>query len=89
MYRLIGRRQSVFNTEKNCGYWKVEIDGQNLDENTFTSDYGVKRFICMPFGLKNMPDTFQGVRNVILWTARCQYELVYLDDIVVFSKSVE
>ena len=43
----------------------------------------------MPFGLRNAPGTFQRAIDVILAQVRWQYSLVYLDDIVVFSKTGE
>lgn len=43
----------------------------------------------MPFGLKNAPSTFQRVIYVTLSTSRWKNALIYLDDIVIFSKFVE
>lgn len=41
----------------------------------------------MSFGLENAPASFQKAMDVILASGRCQFTLVYLKDIVVFSKS--
>lgn len=41
----------------------------------------------MPFGLKNTRATFQMTMNAILTSVQWQFSLVYLDDVVVFSKS--
>lgn len=43
----------------------------------------------MPFGLKNAPRTFQRVIDVILYQVKWKYALVYLDDVIVFNKSVQ
>ena len=44
-------------------------------------------FLNLPFGLKNAPDIFQRILDDILWDyiGRCWY--VYIDDIILFSKS--
>ena len=43
----------------------------------------------MPFGLKNAPATFQRAIDIILSRVKWQYALVYLDDVIIYSKSFE
>lgn len=42
----------------------------------------------MTFGLKNAPGTFQSETDVVLAPLYRKYTLVYLEDIVIFSKSL-
>jgi len=42
----------------------------------------------MPFGLKNAPSEFQNIMNDIL-SPLSKYSIVYVDDILIFSKSIE
>ena len=41
----------------------------------------------MPFGLRNAPETFQRAVDIILSKVKWKFCLVYIDDIVIFSKS--
>lgn len=81
---------TVFSTlDANSGYWKVEIDDRDKDKTAFTSHHGLYRFTRMPFGLKNAPATFQRAMDVIVAPVRWQTALVYLDDIVIFFRTLE
>lgn len=65
------------------------MDERSKDLTTFTSHFGLFRFLRMPFGLKNAPATFQRVMNIILSSVHWQFALVYLDDVIVFSKTLD
>ena len=73
----------------NSGYWQIEIDEADRDKTTFTSHSGPYRFVRMPFGLKNAPATFQRAVDIILSRVKWQHALVYLDDAIVYSRTVE
>ena len=80
----------IFSTlDANSGYWQVEIHPEDKDKSAFSSHFGLFRFTRMPFGLRNAPATFQRVMDVILSSVRWQFALVYLDDVIIFSRSVE
>ena len=80
---------TVFTTlDCNSGYWQVEVDEPDRDKTTFTSHMGLFRFIRMPFGLKNAPATFQRAVDIVLSRVKWQYALVYLDDVIIYSKTL-
>ncbi|MBW0512861.1 hypothetical protein O181_052576 [Austropuccinia psidii MF-1] len=53
----------------------------------FRTKYGSHEYLVMPFGLTNAPASFQNLVNDILHDILDAYVVVYLDDIMVFSKS--
>ncbi|KAE9226437.1 hypothetical protein PF004_g11636 [Phytophthora fragariae] len=69
-----------------AGYWQILVAPDDRDKTVFTTKNCLYRFVRMPFGLTNAPSTFQRMMNHVLrgltWTT-C---LLYLDDIVVFTR---
>jgi hypothetical protein len=83
-------KAAIFTTlDCNSGYWQIPVDPSDRDKTTFTSHYGIYRFIRLPFGLRNAPGTFQRAVDIILSGVKWKTYLVYLDDVIVFSSSRE
>ena len=71
------------------GYWQIEIEEKDKNKTAFICEYGQFEFNRMPFGLTNAPATFQRLMNRIMRPVLYKSTLVYLDDIIVFSKSID
>ena len=69
------------------GYWQIEIDENDKHNTAFTSELGHFEFNRMPFGLCNVPGTFQRLMEDVLGDVIGQFVLVYIDDIIVYSKT--
>ena len=68
------------------GYWQVEMDEMSKQLTAFT--VGPLGYECerMPFGLTNAPATFQRLMESCLGDLHLNWCIIYLDDIIVFSK---
>ena len=71
------------------GYWQVPIAEADRHKSAFITKYGLYQWTCMPFGLCNAPATFQRLMDGILRGLNWQCCLVYLDDIIVYSKNLK
>jgi hypothetical protein len=58
-------------------------------KTSFTCRYGTFQFTVMPFGLSTAPATFQRMMNTIFFEMLDLGVLVYLDDVLIYSKTVE
>ena len=72
------------------GYWQVEMAENSIPYTAFTvGPLGFYECVCMPFSLTNVPATFQRLMESCLGELHLQYCIIYLDDIIVFSKTPE
>ena len=69
------------------GYHQVEVDSKDQYKTAFVTHEGQYVWKVMPFGLTNAPSTFQMLMNDTLRGLIGKCVIVYLDDILVYSKS--
>lgn len=75
--------------DDNSGNWRKKIEDEDQDKTALTLHHDLYRFVRMPLGLKNALGTFQKAVDLILASDKCQFALVYLNDIVIFLKTLE
>jgi hypothetical protein len=71
------------------GYWQVGLSEEAKEKTAFTTSQGLYQFKVLPFGLCNAPSTFERLMDRILQGLRWEMLLVYLDDVIIFSTTVE
>lgn len=72
------------------GYYQLGLDAASRPLTAFPTPFGLYHWRVMPMGLRNAPAVFQRAMNTILREhILAGYCLVYLDDVIILSKSVE
>ena len=70
------------------GYWQVKLDKESIPLMAFTvGPLGFYECVHMPFGLTNTPVTFQHLMETCLGELHLNWCIIYLDDIIIFSKT--
>lgn len=68
---------------------QIEMNPDSIEKTAFTVDNGHFEYLRMPFGLKNAPATFQRIMDCVLREFIGECCFVYMDDVVIFSKSLQ
>ena len=70
------------------GYWQVRVAEGDEAKTTCVTRYGSYEFLVMSFGLTNAPATFCNLMNDVLFDYLDAFVVVYLDDIVAYSQTL-
>ncbi|SAM83346.1 uncharacterized protein UBRO_20294 [Ustilago bromivora] len=71
------------------GYHQLDVNEEDHWKMVFVCHYGLFQYKRVPFGLKNTPAFFQCFMDHLLGHMCWTEALVYLDNVVVFSSSLE
>jgi hypothetical protein len=81
---------TVFSTlDAASGYWQVPLAEESIEKTGFITKMGTYEFLVMPFGLATATDTYQRMMTSLLSPYIGKFILVFIDDIIVFSKNHE
>ena len=61
----------------------------SVEKTAFCTNLSQWEYLVMPFGLCNAPSTFQRLMNDVFKPEINSFILIYLDDILIYSHSVE
>ena len=84
-------RATIFTSlDLQSGYWQVELTEASRPLTAFTVGLlGFYDCVQMPFGLTSLQATFQCLMESCLGEMHLKWCIIYLDDIIVFSKMPE
>jgi hypothetical protein len=71
------------------GFWQVSIKEEHKERTGFTVPFGYFEFNRLPFGLSNCPTNFQRLIGEVLRGLIGTEAWIFIDDVIIFSKSAE
>ena len=81
---------AIFSTmDMRSGYWQVPLSKEAIPKTAFVCHRGQFEFLRVPFGLANAPSHYQRIMTQVLGKYIGKFVMVFLDDIVVYSKDTK
>uniref|UniRef100_A0A3Q7ETV7 Reverse transcriptase domain-containing protein n=1 Tax=Solanum lycopersicum TaxID=4081 RepID=A0A3Q7ETV7_SOLLC len=89
LFDRLGQAKYFTKMDLRKGYYQVRIADGDEPKTACVTRYGAFEWLVMPFGLTKAPATFCTLMNDILHPYLDQFVVVYLDDIVIYSDTLE
>ena len=71
------------------GFWQVPLDKATKHKSAFITHQGIFEFNRLSFGMTNAPLSFQSLMTKVLKNLNFKIALVYIDDVLIFSKDFD
>ncbi|GKA74833.1 putative reverse transcriptase domain-containing protein [Tanacetum coccineum] len=71
------------------GYYQLRVRDENILKTTFRTCYGYYEFQVIPFGMTYAPAVFMDLMNRVCKPYLDKFMIVFIDDILIYSKSEE
>jgi hypothetical protein len=89
LFDQLAGAQVFSNIDLHSDYHQIKIRAKNIPKTAFTTRYGLYECLVMSFGFMNALEHFMYLMNSVFMLELDQFVVVFIDDILVYSKSIE
>jgi hypothetical protein len=89
LFDQLARAQVFSKIDLHSGYHQIKIRAEEIPKTAFMMRYGLYEYLVMSFGLTNAPAHFMYLMNSVFMPELDQFVVVFIDDILVYLKSME
>jgi hypothetical protein len=86
---IISGMKDFSSLDLTSGYYQIRITEEDFPKAAFRTPFGLYQFKVLTFGFTNAPATFQSMINDMLRAYVGKCVVVYLVDIMIFSKTAK
>jgi hypothetical protein len=89
LYDQLAGAQVFCKVDLRSGYHQIKICAKDIPKTAFSTRYGFYEYLVVSFGLTNAPAHFMYPMNPVFMEELDKFIVVFIDDILVYSKSME
>jgi hypothetical protein len=89
LFNQLAGAKVFFKVDLHLGYHQIKIRSEDVPKTAFSTRYGLYEYLVMLFGLTNAPAHFMYLMNSIFMPELDKFVVVFIDDILIYSKSEE
>jgi hypothetical protein len=89
LFNQLTRARVFFKVDLRSGYHQIKISTEDVPRTAFSTRYGLYEYLVMSFGLTNALTHFMYLMNSIFMPELDKFVMVFIDDILIYSKSEE
>ena len=89
MFDRLGGARAFSKLDLKTGFHQIRLRAEDIEKTAFNTKYGQFEYLVTPMGLCNAPATFQTLMNNIFYDCIDEFLVVYMDDLLIFSKNEE
>jgi hypothetical protein len=89
LFDQLAGAQVFFKIDLHSGYHQIKIRAKDISKMTFSMRYSLYEYLVMSFGLTNALTYFMYLMNSVFMAELDKFIMVFTDDILVYSKSME
>jgi hypothetical protein len=89
LFDQLAKAQVFFKIDLYFGYHQIKICAEDIPKTAFTMRYGLYEYLVMSFGLTNALTHIMYLMNSVFMPELDKFIVVFIDDILVYSKSTE
>lgn len=89
IFNALGGKKYFSSLDAIRGFHQLPVKAEDRYKTAFITQEGLYQYLTMPFGLCNAPAAFQRFMNRLLGSMRWRSALVYIDDIIVYTNTLE
>jgi hypothetical protein len=89
LFDQLGGAQVFSKIDVRSSYHQIKIHAEDIPKMAFTMRYDLYEYLVMSFRLMNAPAHFMHLMNSVFMPELDQFVMVFIDDILVYSKSME